>query len=260
MSDIEVRRDGAVATVVLNRPERRNALSPEMLAELERVATEFRDDLDTRVVVFRAEGRDFSVGADLSGGRMGAAPSTLALRRTALLGGRVMRAIQEIHQPTIAAVHGIAMGGAACIASACDFRIGAEGCRAGYGEVKLGINLMWNAVPVCVHLIGPARAKRMIMSGDLVDGATLLAWGFLDELVAAGELEAAARAMADKYAALPPIAVQMIKRSINAVSGAMDAAIMHADVDQWVLATRTGDFREGVKAFFEKRDPNFTGD
>lgn len=260
MSAIEVRRDGAIASVTLNRPERRNALSPDMLADLERVATEFRDDLDTRIVIVRAEGRDFSVGADLSGDRMGAGPTMLGLRRTALLGGRLMRAIQEIHQPTIAAVQGIAMGGAACIASACDFRVGAEGCRAGYGEVKLGINLMWNAVPVCVHLIGPARAKRMIMSGDLIDGATLLGWGFLDELVAPENLDAAARAMADKYAALPPIAVQMIKRSINAVSGAMDAAIMHADADQWVLATRSQDFREGVKAFFEKRDPSFTGD
>ncbi len=118
---------------------------------------------------------------------------------------------------------------------------------------------MWNAVPVCVHLIGPARAKRMIMSGKFFDAQTLLSWGFLDEVVPRENLDAAARAMAEEYAALPPIAVQMIKRSINRVAGALDQAIMHADADQWLLAAHSGDFREAVSAFFEKRKPTFTG-
>lgn len=259
MADFSVRREGPIATVTLNRPARRNALTPDMLAELEQIAMDFRADTQTRVVILRATGKDFSVGADLGVSRASQAPSLLALRRSAEQGGRLMRAIQEIHQPTIAAIQGIAMGGGACIASACDFRIAADGCRVGYGEVRLGMNLMWNAVPVCVHLIGPARAKRMIMSGDLIPAATLLQWGFIDELVAPEALDAAASAMAAKYAALPPVAVQMIKRSINAASSAMDASIMHADADQWVLATRSDDFREGVEAFFEKRPPDFTG-
>ena len=115
------------------------------------------------------------------------------------------------------------------------------------------------AVPVCVALIGPARAKRMIMSGKLFDAATLLGWGFLDEVVPREKLDAAARAMAEEYAALPPIAVQMIKRSINRVAGALDQAVMHADSDQWLLAAHSGDFREAVGAFFEKRKPSFKG-
>jgi enoyl-CoA hydratase/carnithine racemase len=261
MSFIEVNRDGPIATVTINRPEKRNAITNEMMEDIERIARDFAKDEQTRAVIVRAEGKDFSVGADLSQPRFqgGEERSLLMRRRAVELGGLMMRALQEIHQPTICAVQGVATGGAACIATACDFRIGAENARMGYGEVKVGINLMWNAVPTCVHLIGPARAKRMIMSGKLFEAKTLAEWGFLDEVVPLADLDAAARAWAEEYAALPPIAVQMIKRSVNQVAGALDRAVMHMDADQWLLATYSEDHREAVSAFFAKRKPTFKG-
>jgi enoyl-CoA hydratase/carnithine racemase len=257
---IEVRREEHVATVTINRPEKRNAITNEMMEDIERVARDFAKDEQTRAIIVRAEGRDFSIGADLNQSRFQGDPQSMLIRRRQLLlGGSMMRALREIHQPTICAIQGIATGGAACIATACDFRIGAEDARIGYGEVKIGINLMWQALPVCVHLVGPARAKRMIMSGKLFDAATMHEWGFLDEVMPRPNLDAAARAWAEEYAALPPIAVQMIKRSINQVSGALDQAIMHMDADQWLLATTSADFKEAVGAFFEKRPPHFKG-
>ena len=259
-SFIDVARDGHIATVTINRPEKRNAITNEMMEDIEQVAKSFAKDEQTRAIIVRAEGRDFSVGADLSQPRFQGDPQSMLIRRRQLqLGSLMMRALREIHQPTICAVQGVATGGAACIATACDFRIAAADARMGYGEVKMGINLMWNAVPVCVALIGPARAKRMIMSGKLFDAATLLGWGFLDEVVSRENLDATARSCAEEYAALPPIAVQMIKRSINQVSGALDQALMHMDADQWLLATHSEDFREAVGAFFEKRKPSFKG-
>lgn len=259
-----IERDGAVTIVTLDRVEKRNALTPASLTQLRRIAEDLADDGATRAVIIRAEGKDFSVGMDISSlGNRGMAgdgpPPTQLIRRNAEQGARLMRAIREIHQPTICAIQGIATGGATCIASACDFRIATSDARIGYGEVKLGINLMWNAVPLAIELIGPARAKRMIMRGDLVPAATLAAWGFVDELVAEADLLSTARAMAEEFASLPPVAVQMIKRSVNAVSGALGQSIMHADADQWLLASRTDDFRESVAAFFEKRPAQFTG-
>jgi enoyl-CoA hydratase/carnithine racemase len=259
--NITLNRAGAIATVSINCAERRNAITNEMMEALAAIANDFAKDERTRAVIFRGEGSDFSVGADLNQPRFQgqASASLLMRRRAAELGATLMRAIQEIHQPTICAVQGIATGAGACIASACDFRIGAGDARVGYGEVKLGINLMWNALPVCVHLIGPARAKQMIMTGKLFDAVTLERWGFFDALAPAPQLSAMARDWAETYAALSPLAVQMIKRSINQVSGALDRAVMHMDADQWLLASQSDDFREGVAAFFERREPDFKG-
>jgi enoyl-CoA hydratase/carnithine racemase len=259
-STITLTRDGAIATLTINRPEKRNALTNEMLEEIERLARSLADDEQTRAVILTATGNDFSVGADLSQPRFRGDPQSLIMRRRdAETGGRMMRALQEIHQPVICAMKGVATGGGACIPTACDFRIAADTTRAGYGEVKVGINLMWNAAPVCVNLIGPARAKRMIMSGRLFDAPTLLSWGFVDEVVKLEDLESTARAWAEEYAALPPIAVQMIKRSINRYASALDGAIMHMDADQWLLAAHSDDMKEAVTAFFEKRKPTFSG-
>lgn len=257
---IRLQRDGAVATLTINRPERRNAITNEMMEEIERVARSFSQDEQTRAIIIRAEGNDFSVGADLSQPRFQSDPQSMLMRRRGLeQGGLMMRALQEIHQPTICAIKGVSTGGGACIPTACDFRIAADTTRAGYGEVKMGINLMWNAVPVCVNLIGPARAKRMIMSGKLFEAPTLLEWGFVDEVVPVDKLDETARAWAEEYAALPPIAVQMIKRSINKYTAALDNAIMHMDADQWLLAAHSEDMKEAVSAFFQKRKPSYTG-
>ncbi len=257
--DILLERDGPIATVTLNRPHKHNTMTTAMLAQLETIGREFARDEATRAVIFQAAGDNFSFGADLEEMGSGERPSLLKIRREAELGGEMMRSLQDIHQPTICAIQGVSTGGATCIASACDFRIATPDARMGYGEVKLGINLMWHAVPSCVHLVGPARAKQMIMSGKLVPAKTLAEWGFIDELCDSGELTGRSLAWAEEYAALPPISVQMIKRSVNRVSGALDEAIMHADADQWLLGTLTEDFREAISAFREKRDPDFKG-
>ncbi len=257
---VTVERSGRISTVSLNRAEKGNALNGAMLARIMQIAESFAEDEQTRAVIFRGEGDNFSFGADLKemGGR-GQPRSTLMVRRRAELGGRMMRAIQEIPQPTICAIQGVSTGGATCIASACDHRMASTDARMGYGEVKIGINLMWRAVPVCVHLVGPSRAKQLIMTGKLIPAETLAQWGFIDELCGRKDLDNLALRWAEEYVGLPPIAVQMIKRSINKAAGALDEAIMHADSDQWLLSTKTEDFREAISAFMEKRPGEFKG-
>lgn len=259
-TEVLLARQDNVATITLNREDKGNALTLEMLAQIDTIARDFIDDEETRAVIVQARGGNFSFGMDITAmGGETAQQSVLMQRRKADLGSRMMRSLQEIPQPTICAIQGIATGGATCIASACDFRIASDSARMGYGEVKLGMNLMWNGLSPCVRLIGPSRAKQMIMSGKLFPADTLERWGFIDEVCNEDALAERAQAWANEYAALPPVAVQMIKRSVNRVAGAMDEAIMHADADQWLLATRTADFSEAVTAFMEKRDPSFTG-
>jgi enoyl-CoA hydratase len=258
---LEITRDGPIATVTLDRPDNLNALNQGLMRELTRAAEAFHDDTETRVVIFTGRGKHFCAGMDLRDRPdSDAGPRTrLDVRRALKLGPALIRAIHEMNAITIAAVNGGALGGGACITTACDFRIGAEGSFVGYPEINLGMNLQWVALPLCVHLVGPARAKRMIMLGNKESAETLLDWGFYDDVVPADELLDAAKTLAHAYAAQPPMAAQMIKQSINAVSSALDRAIMHMDHDQWLLTASTADYQEGVGAFFEKRPPKFTG-
>ena len=121
------------------------------------------------------------------------------------------------------------------------------------------MNLMWNAVPLFVELLGLSRAKRLIMSGDLLGAETLEQWGLLDEVCPDTELANVAVQWVRQYADLPPVAVQMIKRSVNQYALALSEAVMHMDEDQWILAARSDDFKECVSAFVEKRTAKPTG-
>jgi enoyl-CoA hydratase/carnithine racemase len=257
---IRVTINKRIATLTLDRPEARNALTLDMMSELAEAARTISRDTEIYAVVIQGAGDHFSVGADLSQLNIGDIPqSLLEQRKTAELGGELIKAIADIRQPTICVLQGIATGGGACIAAACDFRIATSTARIGYGEVKLGMNLMWQAIPYAVELIGPARAKRMIMSGKLFSADQLLAWGFVDEVCAPEDLDSTVLEWAKEYAALPPVAVQMIKRSINRYANPLGDAIMHMDSDQWLLTTQSEDFGEAVDAFLSKREPSFKG-
>jgi enoyl-CoA hydratase/carnithine racemase len=254
-------RRGNVAVVAFDRAEKLNALNRELMLEITHAAKAFHDEVETRVVVFTGRGKHLSAGVDLSdGGRAEDAGATrLRQRRRIRVGPEMIRSVFEMEQITIAAINGGALGGGACIATACDFRIGARDSFCGYPEVNRGMNLHWVALPLCVHLVGPSRAKRMIALGRNEDAATLLRWGFYDEVVESDQLMTSALAMAEDYAGQPPLPAQMIQRSVNAVVGALDRSIMHMDHGQWMLTASTDDYREGVRAFFEKREPDFTG-
>ena len=250
-----------IAIVTFNRPDKLNSLSIDFMEEIERLTEDLKKDTKTRVVIFTSAGKHFCAGVDLSDPqRLEPGERTLLERlRASQIGPRMLKKVLDIDQITIAAINGAALGGGACIVSAIDFRIGAEDCIVGYPECKLGMSLSWVSVPLCVHLVGPARAKRFVILGQRELAKTLLEWGFLDEIAPKDQLMDRAMAMAEQYAAMPPIPAQMIKKSVNAVSSALDQAVMHMDMDQLALTHLTEDFREGVTAFFEKRNPVFRG-
>ncbi len=257
-----VEKDGPVAVVTLNRPEKLNALNWQCMEEIICLCEEFHGDTGTRAVIFQGAGKHFSAGVDLADavGQGWQSLSQFEKLRRLSIGGRMIGSLWGMDQITIAVLHGVALGGGACIATALDFRVGGLNCRMGYPEINLAMNLSWKALPLITHLVGPARAKRMVILGDHIDARTLYDWGLLDELVPEGAspLEKA-REMGRAYAAKPPMAAQMIKKSVNHLVSALDQAVMHMDSDQFLLATGAEDHMEGVSAFLEKREPRFKG-
>lgn len=264
MSDslILLEKCDAVARITINRPLRRNAVTNELMRSLIRTCEAVADDTSIHIVVISASGSDFSVGADLEqfkDAADGERPSLLQQRRDAELGGRLLRAIRELPQPSICAIQGVAVGAGACIAIACDFRVATQSARFGFSEVRLGMNLMWGALPLVVSLIGPARAKRLLILGEVLDAPTLYEWGFLDRLCEEAELTSVVQAWVAELAAVPPVAAQMIKRSVDRYALALAESISHMDADQWLLTTRSDDFQEAIEAFLSKRKPTFVG-
>ena len=257
---VSIERRGHVAVVTFNRPERANALNYAHLAEIEQAALEFRDDAQTRVVIFTGAGKHFSSGADLNDPGIEYREPLVLRRRRSRIGERAIHALYDIDQITIAAWNGAAMGGGACIATALDFRVGADDCFMQYPEIDIGLNLMWQSLPLCTRLVGAARAKRLVAGGERIHAPTLLQWGALDELVPRADLLNRAFEMAAHYAAKPPIAAQMIKRSINAIEAALDRALMHMDADQNLLAQTTEDRRIAAASYRGDSKPAFTGD
>lgn len=255
----EVGGNPHIAWVHFNRPDKANALHFEHLAEIEAVAQSFRDDAETRVVVFTGNGKHFSSGADLTDAGAAYQVPLVQRRRRMRQGERTIEAILDMDQITIAAWNGAAMGGGACITTACDFRVGAENCFMQYPEVDIGVNLMWKSLPLIITLAGPARAKRLVVGGERIHGPELERWGILDQLVPLADLMDKAQAMADHYAAKPPVAAQMIKQSANQIANALNHALMHMDVDQNMWGSTMEDRAVAVQSYLDKTQPTFTG-
>lgn len=257
---LSVRRDGHVTVVHFDRPARANAVNYDVLAEIEACAHAFRDDTETRVVIFTGTGKHFSAGADLVDFPAELEQPLIVRRRRFRIGARALHALLGIDQITIAAWNGGALGGGACLATAMDFRIGASDCFIQYPEIDLGMNLMWQSPPLTTHLVGPTRAKRLVIGGERVHAPTLLEWGLLESVVEPDALLDAAHAFAETYVNKSPVAAQMIKRSVNQITGALDLALTHMDSDQNLLTWTSRDRERAAHAYANKTRASFDGD
>jgi enoyl-CoA hydratase/carnithine racemase len=258
---ITVSRHESIVEVALARAEARNALNGELMEELTEAARLLRLRTDVRAVILTGADSFFSAGADLSASQARLAqPSLIESRRAVMAGPDLCRAWEEIEAVTIAAIEGYCIGGASALALACDFRLMGEGAYMRLPEVPLGMNMSWRSLPRIVALAGPSRAKQYVMFGEPADAARCLDWGLADEVTPKGAALAVARVWAEKVAALPPLPVRMTKEAVNAIAYATAPATIYMDRDQYLLATKSADFREGVAAFREKRKGRFTGD
>jgi len=246
---VKLKGEGAILELVLNRPRVRNAVNLQLIRDVIAACDAIERRPDCRAVIVRGEGKGFSSGADLKEGLSGSGSQQTSLARSRA-GERMIDMLGELAPVTIAAVHGHAIGAGACIAMACDFRVGADSAKVSIREVSLGVSLSWHSIPNTVHLVGPARAKEMILFAEMYDAKTLLDYGFFQQMVPDGELGTAARALAEKVVRQPPLPAAMTKASINAYTRALDRAVFHLDAVGVTLTGRMRDAARAQEAFF----------
>ena len=261
---IEVTRGpSGIATLMFNRPESRNAMSPAMGDEVVRAVEELRRDDSVRVVVLTGSGKAFSSGGDLS---MLARDSGVPVAgETPTMGGSPRDfyarylAIRQLPVPTIAAINGHAIGAGLCIALACDLRIAAADAKMGMTFTRLGIHPGMGGTFFLPRLVGTARACELFFTGRVIDAVEAERLGIVNRTVPRADFDAAVRALATEIATAAPIAVRMVKRAIyRGVEQTLDEMLDLESLQQG-LTFGTTDAREGVTAILEKREPRFTG-
>jgi len=251
---IVVKKRLGVTNVFLNRVDSHNALNEGLMLELTDFCSVIRNDVKTRLVVFRSNSKNFSVGADLKEPR---SKETKLFQWKHNRGKDLIQAILNIEQITICLLQGYCLGGAAVIASACDFRIAEENTKVGYPEINFGMNLNWLGLPLAINLVGISRAKQMVIGGDFHDVEQLASWGFIDEVFTAKNRELCLKKWVTKYSAKPPLAAQMIKRSSNELAMNLFKGIMHMEFEQFMLSASTEDHKKAIEGFLSKKPVKF---
>jgi 2-(1,2-epoxy-1,2-dihydrophenyl)acetyl-CoA isomerase len=248
-------REGAVLTITLNRPDKLNAFNSAMHEGLRAALREARAD-DVRAVVITGAGRGFCVGQDLTEFRD--APDDIAERLRTGYHPNIL-AIRALEKPVIAAVNGAAAGAGLSLACACDLRIAADSAVFVPAFVNIGL-IPDSGGSFFIHrLLGYSRAFEWMASGRRLTAGRAHAWGIVNEVVEDEELPSRAAEIAATFAAMPTRAVGMTKRLFDGAASRTLEEQLEVEAQLQSAATKTDDFREGVAAFLEKRDPSFTG-
>jgi enoyl-CoA hydratase/carnithine racemase len=249
---IEHESGTSVATLVLDRPERLNALSRVLLTEIVDACRWIDAAHELKVVVVRGSGRSFSAGFDLDDF---AAPATgVSPRDSADLGRLATEALTNVRPLTIAAVHGHCVGGGVVLAAACDLRIAADDTRFSIPEVDLGIPLAWGGIPRLARELGPAITKELVLTCRPFDAAEAKALRFVNRVVPLGELERAADELAHELAAKPGFALRATKQHVNAVMEEIAGTGRNAnDADTLAVALTDPESREIARRYLASR-------
>jgi enoyl-CoA hydratase len=254
---VDLERRDSVAVLTLNRPDALNALSPEMLDELEERLDEISQDAGLRAAVLTGAGeKAFCAGADVAHMRDAGA---LEARAWAQRGHQVADLIEGLATPVIAAVNGYALGGGCELALACDVRVAADTARFGQPEVTLGIIPGWGGTQRLARATSIGFAKEVILTGRPVKADEALRVGLVTHIHPREEVLHRAVELAEMMASRPSSAVAAAKGLCNLALGGGTSAPYAREIDAFALAFATADQREGMAAFFEKRPPRFEG-
>ncbi len=256
---LESKRD-SIATLLMNRPDKLNALNNELATALNDALARIALDDSVRTVLLTGAGRAFCSGGDLGHIRKGRESGNVELLEPLLRAGmQISVKMRTMPQPVIAAVNGPAAGAGMNIALAADIRVAAEEAVFGQNFAKVGLFPDYGGMFFLPQLVGPSAAAELFYTGDMVDAQTALRLGIVNHVVPAARLEAEAVALAKKIAQGPPLAIKAVKRTLFASEKKALEDALENEVQQQMKCFRSEDCSEGIRAFFEKRPPQFQG-
>ncbi len=249
---------GPVRQIVLNRPEKRNAMNAELILALNEAIQYAAGDPDVRVVVLRGEGPMFSSGVDFASfAPLVEDPTRLREFRRPMI--ESWNLLEEMTKPTIAQIHGACIGGAMELALACDMRTIADDAMIGLPETRVGLIPDVGGCSRLPAMIGIGRAKEMVMASKLITGTEAERIGLANRVAPADQLDALTNQLVAELLACAPIAVGLSKRVMDAAAKPALASTLEQEVTVQQICAASDDFAEGVAALTEKRDPNFSG-
>lgn len=253
-----IEREGAVATIVLNRPKALNALNATVLAELVRAFDELEADGAIRAVVITGSGeKAFAAGADI--GELNELPDRAAATSKAKAGHKITARIEHSRLPVIMAINGFALGGGLELAMAGDIRIAATTAKLGQPEVNLGIIAGFGGSQRLPRLVGQGMASYLLLSGEMISADEAKQANLVEKVVAPEQLLAEAKRVAGVIAAKAPLAIAATKRAIHKGLQMDLHAALDFEAEEFGAIAMTSDAKEGTAAFLAKRAPNFTG-
>ncbi len=256
---LKLEKQEGVAILTLNRPTTLNSWNQKMRDELREAIRELVFDNELRVLVITGEGRAFSAGEDVRGMQGLTDAGTRGFRRVARDIHNVFDEIEAIEVPVIAAINGVAAGGGLELALSCDFRFAAETAKLGFPENNVGLIPGSGGCSRLVKLVGLSKAKRLVMSGEMLAAPFALDIGLVDEVLPPGQLLGKSLEFAKQLAAKAPMALGLAKIVLNACANVDLDTGRHLERLGQSILKKTEDHEEGAKAFVEKRKPKFKG-
>lgn len=248
-----------VATIELARPDKRNAIDETMFREIGDAAQQAADDSDVRVVLVKGQGQAFCAGIDLNFLAQMAGLVGESTREFIELAQRPARLLHLMEKPTVAAVHGHALGAGFQLALACDLRIAAEDAQFAIWELRYGIIPDLGGNEPLASLVGIARAKEIVWTGRLIDAEEADRIGLVNRVVPTETLQKEAEAFVQELAAAPPIPIALTKSLYNRIDETPFEAVLEQEAQSQLKALASEDHKEAVAAFLEKRPPRYRG-
>jgi len=259
-------RQGGAAMLTLNRPAARNALTTALFLELERMLLEIEADDEVRVVVLTGAGRAFSAGADLKPvskeeRRRSEAPSFPGDPGGDILdrGNRCILRLRALRKPVLGSINGDAVGIGCSLALATDLRIASDAARLGVVFSRIGLGPDGGASHLLRGLVGAGKALELLFTGDLIDAQEALRLGLVNRVVAADELADATHELADRLARGPTLAYGAAKAAVYASASLSFESLLDLEARNQRIVSRSEDVKEGIRAFLERRKPEFRG-